>query len=133
MPKIILIRFCFLIFKKKKLFMSRQVILYQYSSTKRGQQKEIWSSSCNYPCLSIPKHHQGGGSSYSSPSYQQITFLGIGVQSPTQEFSHFFLNFHTSNNVTLRIFGCVSFVHIHARNSGNQIHRHLNAFLLSIL
>ena len=133
MPKITLIRFCLLIFKNMELFMSRQVVLYQYSSTKRGHQKEIWSSSCNYPCLSIPKHYQGGGSSYGCPSYQQITFLGIGVQSPMQEFSHFFPDFHTSNNLTLRIFGCVSFVHIHARNRGNQIHGHLNAFLLSIL
>ena len=133
MPKITLIRFCLLIFKNMELFMSRQVVLYQYSSTKRGHQKEIWSSSCNYPCLSIPKHYQGGGSSYGCPSYQQITFLGIGVQSPMQEFSHFFPDFHASNNLTLRIFGCVSFVHTHARNRGNQIHGHLNAFLLSIL
>ena len=42
----------------------------------------------------------------------------LGFKSHMEVFSKFYLNFTTSNNLVPRIFGCVSFVHVHAQNWG---------------
>jgi hypothetical protein len=42
----------------------------------------------------------------------------LGFKSPMEMLSTFYPNLHTTNNLVLRIFGCVSFVHIHSQSRG---------------
>lgn len=54
----------------------------------------------------------------------------LGFKSPMQVFSQFFPNFNTLNNLTPRMFGCVSSVHIHGHNRGRLDLRALNCIFI---
>ena len=42
----------------------------------------------------------------------------LGFKSPMDILSTFYPNLHTTNNLVPRIFGCVTFVHVHNQNRG---------------
>ena len=42
----------------------------------------------------------------------------LGFKSPMGILSTFYLNLNTTNNLVPRVFGCVSFVHVHSQNKG---------------
>ena len=42
----------------------------------------------------------------------------LGFKSPMETLSTFYPDLHTTNNLIPRIFGCMSFVHVHSQNRG---------------
>ncbi|RVW40092.1 putative mitochondrial protein [Vitis vinifera] len=60
----------------------------------------------------------GRGYPHGYPPYKPITFKCVEVKSPIEVFSKSYPNFDNSNKLVPRIFGCVSFVHVHAQNQG---------------
>jgi hypothetical protein len=48
----------------------------------------------------------------------RLPFRVLRFKSPMEMLSTFYPNLHTTNNLVPRIFGCVSFVHIHSQSKG---------------
>ena len=49
---------------------------------------------------------------------QQISIKALGFKSPMEILSSFCPNMRTTNHLTPKIFGCVSFVHVYSLNRG---------------
>ena len=53
----------------------------------------------------------------------------LGFKSVMSVFSNHFPDFHTTCKLTLEVFGCVSFIHIHAHNQGKVLPTRFEACL----
>ena len=66
----------------------------------------------------VPKNYWGEAVLTAAHLINRLPSRVLGFKSPVQVFSKYFPDFHTANHLVPKIFGCVSFVHIHSHNRG---------------
>ena len=66
----------------------------------------------------VPKSYWGEAVLTSTHIINRLPSTTLGLKTPMEVLSSFYPNVQTSNNLTPRIFGCTSFVHVHNNNRG---------------
>jgi transposase InsO family protein len=66
----------------------------------------------------VPKSFWGEAVLTATHLINRLPSRVLGFKSPMEILSTFYPNLHTTNNLVPRIFGCVSFVHIHSQSRG---------------
>ena len=66
----------------------------------------------------VPKSYWGEAVLTSTHIINRLPSTTLGLKTPMEVLSFFYPNVQTSNNLTPRIFGCTSFVHVHNNNRG---------------
>ena len=106
--------------KKKVLF-----ILCRYFTIKRVVEWEIKHLLKVTQALlfqtHVPKSYQGEVVLMSTCLINQIPSMVPGFKSLISVFSNHFPDFHITCELTLKVFRCVSFIHIHAHNRGKVL------------
>jgi hypothetical protein len=73
----------------------------------------------------VPKSFWGEAVFKATHLINRLPSRVLGFKSPMGIVSTFYPNLHTTNNLVPRIFGCVSFVHIHSQSRGKLDQRAL--------
>ena len=108
-------------------YFQKEGIIHKSSCINTPQQNEVAQRKNGHflaitrACLfqrNVPKNYWGEAVLTAAHLINRLPSRVLGFKSPVQVFSKYFPDFRTANYLVPKIFGCVSFVHIHSHNRG---------------